>query len=207
MNVWKSNFPPQINMLFEKVLVSISGAEWILGGGSCFLLTERSVEILFLYTQSYFCDWEKFSCCRWWEAKTHVRYVCISCQRENHTEKDFCFLQGPKGYLDHKNWTRKPSWYVLKGAVRSLGTFESEEKEYHWLIFFNAKTNIIHKLTLKYNTVSCCLFICGGPRHLSCFRQCSGDLFYLSLFTYGTNKSFWVSFYLVLFLQNYILLL
>ena len=139
VNVWKSNFPPQINMLFEKVLVSISGAEWILGGGSCFLLTERSVEILFLYTKSYFCDWEKFSCCRWWEAKTHVRYVCISCQRENHTEKDFCFLQGPKGYLDHKNWTRKPSWYVLKGAVRSLGTFESEEKEYHWLIFLMPK--------------------------------------------------------------------
>lgn len=77
----KSNFPPQINMLFEKVLVSISGAEWILEGASCFLLTERSVEILFLYTNSYFFDLEKFPCCRW-GAKTHVRSMFVSAARK-----------------------------------------------------------------------------------------------------------------------------
>ena len=34
---------------------------------------------------------------------------------------------------------------------------------------------------LKDNAVSCCfpLFICGGPCHLSSFRQCSGDVIFL----------------------------
>ena len=33
----------------------------------------------------------------------------------------------------------------------------------------------MNKLTLKDNTISyCCTFMCGGPCHLSSFKQCSG---------------------------------
>ena len=34
-------------------------------------------------------------------------------------------------------------------------------------------------LTLKDNTFLNCLIICGGPCHLSSFRQCSGPLYSL----------------------------
>ena len=43
---------------------------------------------------------------------------------------------------------------------------------------FHDCINWMNKLTLKDNTVSYCfaLFICGGPCHLSSFKQCSGNL-------------------------------
>ena len=58
--------------------------------------------------------------------------------------------------------------------------------------FFNALTNKINKLSdwikwinklsSKAKTITFCftLFICGGPCHLSCIKQCTGDLIFLS---------------------------
>ena len=85
--------------------------------------------------------------------------------------------------------SRRLKLRTFKGAPCCLWGrhFKSEEKAFHGLILLlclDKQTLIcfldwINKPTLrKDNTVSCCLtlFTCGGPCHLSSFKQCSGDL-------------------------------
>ena len=64
--------------------------------------------------------------------------------------------------------------------------------------FFHAETNWINKLILKDSIISYCLtlFIFSRPCHISCFKQCSGDLIFLwEQLDYSVmekNKYFWV---------------
>ena len=82
---------------------------------------------------------------------------------------------------------------LFKKEIKKLGTqFLSEEKDLHCVIFLPNKLNKqsllfsrLNKLNkqteLKDNTISYCfsLYICGGPCHLSSFKQCSGDRIFL----------------------------
>ena len=65
-------------------------------------------------------------------------------------------------------------------------------------ICFHEWTNWNKKTDLKGQHSFTVLLICGGPCHLSSFKQCSGDLIVLwercSLFSYGKNKYIWVCF-------------
>ena len=68
---------------------------------------------------------------------------------------------------------------VLKSLVRS-SQISFSNVQTNWMNSLSSDDwiNWINKLTLKDNTVSCCfaLFTCGGPCHLSSFKQSSGIL-------------------------------
>ena len=68
------------------------------------------------------------------------------------------FLCSLKGYIQN---SLKVHYIDLGG-----GTFQSEEKNLYWLIF----------VTTQFHTIFA-LFVCGGPCHLSIFKQCSRTLF------------------------------
>ena len=88
-------------------------------------------------------------------------------------------------------------WFQLK--VHYAVLVEIFYKKWNIILCFYAWTNSlcchdwINKLTFKHNNISHCLtlFICGGPRHLSSFKQYSGPYFPLTpacLLTHWTKK-------------------
>ena len=82
-------------------------------------------------------------------------------------------------------WETFLSLWCVKSALCSFGNhFYSEEKDLHWRIIILCSypsTSKTDKLTIKDNTISdgFTLFICGGPCHLSSFKQCSRNFIFL----------------------------
>ena len=69
-------------------------------------------------------------------------------------------------------------WPIRAALYLKVQYVVLEEKDLHWLIFFTSSLFVfiywINKLTPYYFT----LFICGGPCHLSCYKQHSRDLIF-----------------------------
>lgn len=85
VHIWKTELSPNQYAIWKE-FVSISGAKLILKGNSHFLLTELSVSCcrncmpVLLKKALFFSTWKNSYDDWWWGAKTHVRYVCISCE-------------------------------------------------------------------------------------------------------------------------------
>lgn len=105
-------------------------------------------------------------------------------------------------------WRQTVSFKYMMGERQAFMCRTSKEMflklDLHWLLFFkcfkkvNKQTSFPWLKTLnkqidlkKDNTVSYwfTLFICGGPCHRFCCKQCSGNL---TLFSYSKDKHFWV---------------
>ena len=86
----------------------------------------------------------------------------------------------------HVSWISDPLPQTVKTTLwcweMCLWETTHQEKHVQWRLgTLNKQTDWINKLTFKDNTISYrfTLFICGGPRHLSSFKQCPGDLIFL----------------------------